>query len=1046
MNLGAARLGYRFVHCSPPTNTISPTIVTTELPEGVLFSKITSNPSYVPNGTRNATLIATGASVNVNITLPFNILFYEENGNFLTSYNNITVSSLGFIAFTNNEKAGPHIIFFDGSTRYLNVYTRNLGTRFVVYMDGNTDGAPADILNAEFSFYPNKAYFDFYSTAVPFFGNHILAAGQSDGNYYDSVQIVASTKYRDTVTGSVYGLINGVTTIVSPLLTVDNGSWNSTGIPTFSYLWNKNDTPISGATSITYLLTEEVTQNSPPAFMTVQVTARDQCGATTVYTPAVEFGYPPVSYIPPVLSFVIAQNPPHLSVGDELIISDGTWLGSTPLIITYQWYRDNTLIGTSNTYTIVAEDLTATIISVTVTASNDFGSDSKSVSLGRSTFKTSNTLVVYDLNSVHPGHYDTDVNPSQIAASIVLYEAELGFTTTIVTSYSELSTYTDEQLAEFAFIWDVGYDTLITSSVANQYKNYLSTNGAMFLLGENGSFYERDGNIDNFISSVGGGIITPSSIRGNYETCTINPTFFFQNQTATVLFDAPGRFDEYGSGIVMASNGSFGVVAVVWTTCTLMYPGATIASVLDINFLVSPLQPDFIRNLVLTLNSTQGVCGTSPPSLSVSPIISGSTTVDETLTCNPGVWFGAAPIMFSYEWRYDDGTAIGVGSDYIIQTSDLGKYIYCYVTATNPYASAYAPSQTVGPVTTGIAPVNIAIPVVSGTYDTASTQLNLITDDGTWTGTAVITYSYEWYVDGVSNSNFTEQTYIDYGNYLGKEIYVKVTASNHYGSATVQSTSFIVPNVVPSITGVTRQLSTLTLNPGTSLPGTQYIWIRKNTITDQETVIMVGGTTYTLGEIDVDCWILVDVVVPTTNGTCTYHAGTWAITSAAPGSAPYYPFGVMSNNTDYNGYDLSYAATNDFYGGAVTITQTWVLFREAPYMNDWQYPEKYVVIPGPTATQIVTNESEVFLFKLWMYSSTQIYEPALWAQKVLDLGWALYQPFYIACIVEYRNNYGTSTYLSRTARLGYHIDQGWVWPAPPEWGDPPGTVYWTIEF
>ena len=55
-----------------------------------------------------------------------------------------------------------------------------------------------------------------------------------------------------------------------------------------------------------------------------------------------------------------------------------------------------------------------------------------------------------------------------------------------------------------------------------------------------------------------------------------------------------------------------------------------------------------------------------------------------------------------------------------------------------------------------IAPVNTASPVVSGTAVVGQT---LSTTDGTWTGTAPITYSYQWYRGATLISGATNNTY-----------------------------------------------------------------------------------------------------------------------------------------------------------------------------------------------------------------------------------------------------------------------------------------------
>lgn len=225
-----------------------------------------------------------------------------------------------------------------------------------------------------------------------------------------------------------------------------------------------------------------------------------------------------------------------------------------------------------------------------------------SISADRSVLKSNNILIVYDPNSVK-GQYGFDVDPADIASSISGRETALGFIPTTVSSYSAFLALTDEQVANYAHIWDVGYDTLIPSNVEDKYATYLSSGGAMFLLGENGYFVERDGDISNFITNMGGGTVAEDAQTTGIITADVAAEFRLANSTSTVSFNNVGRFNSIGTGTVMASSGN-GTHAVVWETGSLSTkPTAAIAVVLDINFLVAEnLQSDFVDNVSIVLN------------------------------------------------------------------------------------------------------------------------------------------------------------------------------------------------------------------------------------------------------------------------------------------------------------------------------------------------------------------------------------------------------------------------------------------------------------
>jgi hypothetical protein len=213
-----------------------------------------------------------------------------------------------------------------------------------------------------------------------------------------------------------------------------------------------------------------------------------------------------------------------------------------------------------------------------------------------------NVLIVYDLNSVFPNRYNTDVNPATLASNISARETALGFTPTTITSYSS---FVSTDISRYAHIWDVGYDTLMTTAAADKYKTYLQGGGATFLLGENGFFVDRGNSIDNFINSyVGGG---PCDIE-NWDvnaavSCAVAPEFRLSNSSSTVTLNRPGRFSTLGTSTPMATS-VYGTHAAVWKTGSLSQaPTGAICSVLDVNFLVAPnLDQNFVDNVSIVLN------------------------------------------------------------------------------------------------------------------------------------------------------------------------------------------------------------------------------------------------------------------------------------------------------------------------------------------------------------------------------------------------------------------------------------------------------------
>jgi hypothetical protein len=96
------------------------------------------------------------------------------------------------------------------------------------------------------------------------------------------------------------------------------------------------------------------------------------------------------------------------------------------------------------------------------------------------------------------------------------------------------------------------------------------------------------------------------------------------------------------------------------------------------------------------------------------------------------------------------------------------------------------------PVPPATIPVNTAVPVISGAPIIGQI---LTSTTGTWTGTAPITYSYQW-KRGVTNIGTNASTYTVVTADAGQVITCQVTATNIAGSASATSTSITVINTL----------------------------------------------------------------------------------------------------------------------------------------------------------------------------------------------------------------------------------------------------------
>ena len=149
---------------------------------------------------------------------------------------------------------------------------------------------------------------------------------------------------------------------------------------------------------------------------------------------------------------------------------------------------------------------------------------------------------------------------------------------------------------------------------------------------------------------------------------------------------------------------------------------------------------------------TQAVSVVKPVSIG-RPMVSGTATVGQRLTCSHGTW-ESFPAGYTYKWLRDGAEISGaVSSAYTVLVADEGHSISCEVTASNsagpsaPEPSANSDSVPLLPTL----PVNIVAPEVAVQGGGAAVVgKTLSCSSGTWTGTPTPTFSYKWLRDGVA--------------------------------------------------------------------------------------------------------------------------------------------------------------------------------------------------------------------------------------------------------------------------------------------------------
>ena len=189
-----------------------------------------------------------------------------------------------------------------------------------------------------------------------------VAAGKADEFSAGVAAFVAIPPPVNTVVPSLSG-----SATVGQTLTANVGTWTGNNI-TYSYSWYKNDEPIYGANSSTYVLTA----NDAGYAITCSVSGDNEAGGdsvNTVSTSNVVSNAPVCSVLPAITG--------NAAVGEILTVSTGTWTNSPTYAYQWMWSHTRASIhnANTNTYTIGSEDQ-GQAITCLVTATSSGGSNS----------------------------------------------------------------------------------------------------------------------------------------------------------------------------------------------------------------------------------------------------------------------------------------------------------------------------------------------------------------------------------------------------------------------------------------------------------------------------------------------------------------------------------------------------------------------------------------------------------------------------------------------------------------------------------------------
>lgn len=191
--------------------------------------------------------------------------------------------------------------------------------------------------------------------------------------------------------------------------------------------------------------------------------------------------------------------------------------------------------------------------------------------------------------------------------------------------------------------------------------------------------------------------------------------------------------------------------------------------------------------LMMSVGNSYG----SAPVNTVAPVVSGTATFGQTLSCTTGTWTGSPTPTFTYQWQRS-GSNIGsaTSSTYTLVAADVGNTIRCVVTATNSVApsgvSANSNSTstvvatvpgapTIGTATaTGSTTATVAYTAPASNGGATITTYTATSSPGSVTGTLSTSGSGTITVSGLSSS--TSYTFT-------------VTATNSVGTSAASAAS-----------------------------------------------------------------------------------------------------------------------------------------------------------------------------------------------------------------------------------------------------------------
>ncbi len=608
----------------------------------------------------------------------------------------------------------------------------------------------------------------------------VKVTGKLSGYTTASRTSAATTPVEPGILGQTTPVIVGTPT-VGRTLTAAPGSWTPSNT-TLTYQWRRNSSPVKGATKSTYALGAADQGARISVTVTGTSTAYQSASRTSSQTSAVALG---------TLSSVVPTITGTAQVGQTLTSTVGSWAPSTAKL-SYQWLRDGTPVAaaTGTTYKLTAQDVGATV-QVAVTG----------ILPGYRTL----TRTSASTGTVAPGTISADA------------PAVAGTTTVGSTLTATIGTWSPGQVV-LSYQWLRGGQP-IAGATGRSYVLQASDQHQTIAVRVTGTLA---GYLTQKRTSASSQAVAP----GTFATST--PVI---SGTAKVGLTLTAATDGWKPGTTQFTyqwlRGGKAISGATGRTYQLVAADQT----QKLSVRVTGRLAGYTTATLTSATTSAVAIGTIT---SVTPVITGTARVGQTLQANAGTW-SPSGLPRHYQWlRNNVPIAKASARTYTVTPADLGTRITLQISVKT---AGYTPVIRVSSATASVASGQLSTTAPSITGDLHIWQ-TLTGTPGAW-GPSGVTLKYQWLRDGKAIPGATGRTYVlQTADHLTK-ITFKVTGSKSgytsvSRSVTTGSTVLAarLTTEAPVITGQATVGGTLRAEPGAWGPkGVRltYQWVRGTT-------------------------------------------------------------------------------------------------------------------------------------------------------------------------------------------------------------------------